>query len=296
MFCSPDHMVPTCSAACRTMSEDFDEGMCHSKLEQRLRESRLNDPMPRPTTACKTRCLRDLIFLRHITMAINFDTHPLNLHDLMFSSSGPNIRDIESSEVEPWSFTSHVVRPLRDLQQLFKNTDTDQFDKLSQLDGWVLNTLLIKINRVMRISKGPRFVKCFRADGLLNTAFVPSDERWEGLTELPKEQVDTSIWIAGIDSLFNLIRIADPALGETPNVAVIQREGVNVYVVGTGSEPAIKAGESLLRAADDAEGPVLDKSLYAYDSRSRMQATNEQQEVEATHSGDTSEFLDEGSI
>lgn len=292
MFCRVDHIVPTCSTACRELGVDFDNGICRTRIEQKLRQSHLNDPNPRPMAVCKTQCLRDLIFLRQITMAINLDKSPLDINDLMFATSGPNMRDIENREVERWSFVSHVIRPLRYLYQLFENTNTDQFLKLSQLDGWVLYTLLFKINRVMRISQGPRYAKSFRHDGMLDTAFGPWDERWEGLTNLPNGQKDSSIWTASIDSLFNMIRIADPAKGEIPNVAVVQREGVNVYAVKTDGELTIRAGEPLLRAADGVETPVVDERLYAEDPQDPME---ESQDGEEVHSGDTSEFFEESS-
>ena len=289
MFCRADHIAPTCSAACRELSEDFDKGICGTKIEQKLRQSQFYDLTSRSIADRKTQCLRDLIFLRHITVAINLDKSPLDIDDLMFATSGPNMQDRDNSEVEPWSFVSHVIRPLRYLYQLFENTNTDQFLKLSQLDGWILYTLLIKINRVMRISRGPRYAKCFQADGMLDTAFGPWDQRWEEL-ELPNAQEDSSIWIASIDSLYNMIRIADPTRGETPNVAVVQREGVNVYAVKTDDVPAIKAGEPLLRAADGVEAPVLDERLYSEDLQDRMEEPLEDEDV---HSGDTSEFLEE---
>lgn len=332
MFCRPSHMVPTCSAACRELSEEFDNGICQTKIEQKLRQSHFNDPKPRSITDCKTQCLRDLIFLRHITMAINLGENPLRTNDLMFATSGPNNRDAENGPVEPWSFMSHVIRPLRYLQHIFENTGFDQFLKLSQLDGWIINTLLFKINSAMRISKGPRYVKCFRADGMLDSAFGPWGERWDELTKVPKEQEDKSIWIASIDSLFNMIRIADPERRETPNVAVVHKDGVNVYAVKThdGKGPAIRAGEPLLRARNGVEGLALEEALYAYmregpaesmdesdgdgdgeesnsehtgDSIEESNTGEEEEDVdvdetsgddgEEAHSGDTSEFLEE---
>lgn len=285
MFCRPDHIVPTCSATCRELSKDFDNGICRTKIEQTLRQSQLNDIKPRSISDCKTQCLRDLMFLRYIAIAIDRGNSPLRINDLMFATSGPNMQDIEYEEVEPWSFTSHVVRPLGYLDHLFEKTPTDQFFKLRQLDGWIINTLLVKINRVMRISQGPRYVKSFRADGMLDSAFGPGDERWDGLTKLPKEQEDKAIWIASIDSAFNLIRIADPAKGEYPNVVVVQRERLNVYAINTNSNPAIKAGEPLLRAAEGGE-------RLAADERLEMEAMDEKEDAEEVHSGDTSDFLE----
>lgn len=289
MFCHPNHMIPTCSAACRALSHDFDSGICQTNIEQKLRRSYFTDFMPRSIADRKTQCLRDLVFLRQISMAMKLNESPLENNDLEFATSGPNMRDIENSEVELWSFVSHVVRPIRYLTLFFESSNTDQFLKLSQLDGWIINTLLVKINRVMRISKSPRYVKCFRADGMLDTAFGPWDERWDALTKPPQGEEDESVWISSIDSLFNLIRIADPTKGEIPNVAVIQREGVKVYAAKTDGGPAIKAGEPLLRAADGVEGPVLDELLYAENLAESMQETRD---GEGVHSGNTSDLND----
>ena len=290
MFCRTNHLVPTCSSACRELTEAFDNGICRTKIEQGLRQSHFNDPKPRSMADCKTQCLRDLIFLRHITIALNLGESPLRSNDLRFATSGPNMRGIEDCEVEPWSFISHVVRPIRYIHQLFENTNTDQFVNLGILDGWIINTLLVKINRAMRITKGPRYVKCFGADGMLDTAFGPWDERWEGLAEILKNQEDKTHWIASIDSLFNMIRIADPVLGETPNVTVVLREGVNVYAIETDAGPAIKAGEPLLRAAEGLEAPAVNERLHTEDLPGPMEETHDGEEV---HSGDTSEFLEE---
>lgn len=305
MFCRPDHIVPTCSSNCRELSEDFDTGICGTNIERKLRQDHFNDLKPRSMTDRKTQCLRDLIFVRHITMAINFGESPLNIKDLVFATSGPNMRRNQITEVDPWSYASHVVRPLRYLDRLFAKTNTDQFFKLSQLDGWMLNTLLSKISRAMRVSKGPRYVKCFRADGTLDIAFGPWDRRWDGLTKTPKGKEDQSVWIAGIDPLFNMIRVADSAKGETPNVAVTHREGVHVFATKVhGRGPAISAGEPLLRAADGVDSlGFLGGRLYMEGDMSELVEEMGDDDDDGDgdfdgedtelHSGDTSEFLRE---
>ncbi len=286
-------LVNKCSAACRELSEGLENGLCGTKLEQKIRKSQFQDLKPRSITDRKTQCLRDLLFVRHITRAISLCKNPLQINDLVFATTGPNMRGIENSEVEPWSFVSHVVRPIRYLHQLFLNMGTDQFLNLSQVDGWVINTLLLKINRAMRISEGPRYVKRFGADGILDSAFGPWDKRWEPMIQLAKEQEDKSVWVASIESLFNMIRVADPVLGETPNVDVVWREGVNVYAVKTqDGGPAIKAGETLLRAADDVEDPPQNEELYTGDAPDPVDEKHDDEEV---HSGDTSVFLEEDS-
>ena len=245
MFCHPTHMVPTCSAACRGQGRVFDKGLCHTSIEQKLRQNHFNDIYQRSITDRNTKCLRDLIFVRLIARAINLGKNPLGINDIMFATSGPDMRDIGYEEVEHWSFTSHVVTPLRYLDDLFRTYNTDQFERLAQVDGWMLNTLLVKINRVINVSQTPRYVKFFRPDGMLDTAFGPDDDRW---AHVPREPADQPTWIASIDSLVWLIGVANPAKGETPNVTIVRREGVHVY-----SSKAIKAGEPLLRAGNGTE-------------------------------------------
>ena len=258
MFCRPNHLVPTCSATCRELSDDFDNGLCNTAIERRLRLTRLFMLRPMPMPEIKTLCLRDLIFLRCVTLAINLNDNPLRLNDIVFATSGPNAHN---THPEPWSYVSHVVRPIRCLQQLFEDSDTDQFLKLSLVDGWVIYTLLSKIQRSMRIDQSPRYAKRFDADGMLDLTFGPGDgkERWEELVTdvVSREGNDEqfSTWTARIDLLLNMIRIADPAKGETPNVKIVQREGVSVYAVKKRGEPAvIRAGEVLLRAGVDGTG------------------------------------------
>ena len=297
LFCRPNHLVPTCSTACRMLSEDFDNGICQTTIEQSLRYDHFVHPKARSMTHRKAQCLRDLILLRHITVAINLGDNPLNSNDLMFAMSGPNMRNAANDEVEPWSYLSHVIRPLFYLHLLFDDTNTDQFLKLSQVDGWIIKTLIFKINKAMRISQGPRYAKCFRHDGTLDTAFGPWDKRWDTVTQLPKDPTHDNepIWIASIDSLCNLIRIADPALGQSPNVAIIQREAVCVYAIKTDRVPAIKAGDPLLRAAHGPEAPALPVELYAPPSPVPMDDDDDVDlyGVAEPRSGDTTEFLEE---
>lgn len=66
------------------------------------------DVKPRSMTHIKIQCLRGLILLRQITTAINLGKDPILNIDLEFATSGPNMRDIENSEVEPRSFVSQA--------------------------------------------------------------------------------------------------------------------------------------------------------------------------------------------
>lgn len=182
----------------------------------------------------------------------------------------------------------------------------------------------------MRISHGPQYAQVFHKDGSPKTAFGPGHPRWEDLTKLPEDKDDDSlVWVAGIDPLFNMIRIADPAKGESPNVLVVQKDILYVYAIKTDDGlPAIKTGEPLLRAADGVEnlallgGKVytLGAKVYTEEELDKdyLQVTEDDEDdgkdgeedhyedddeydhdheddASEPHSGDTSDFLEESS-
>jgi len=265
LFCCPTHDVPTCSSACRKSREPFDLGLCHTSTERELRNDHLIDPpTSKPLDNRKRQCLVDLLFLRIFVKAFNKRSHPLQDSDVVFATCGPNHQGAPEEE-RTWSFSANVVRPIHHLDQFFEQIRTDQFAQLDKCDGWIINTLMSKISTSMRVSKSPRYAKVFNLDGNIVSAFTPFDQGWndimheEPLREDPYPWKDKDPWIGSIHSIFNMIRIANPAKGETPNVVVVQREGLQCYAVSkNGLEPAIEAGQPLLRAADglDQEGMV----------------------------------------
>ena len=123
---------------------------------------------------------------------------------------------------------------------------------MPQLEGWVISALQAKIEKAMLVSNKPRYVKKFNEHGMLVDAFGAWDARMDNPmnTSEEKEEED-KIWIARINPLIDMIRTADPAKGEVPNVDVVHRENTTVYAVVGGEEPAIRAGETLLRAPDE---------------------------------------------
>ena len=125
-----------------------------------------------------------------------------------------------------------------------------------------------KIGDAIMISKAPRFAKVFDDEGVLATSLTPNDESWDQVTrseikpEEKEEEEKKEIWTACLNPIFNMIRIADTADGEVPNVSVVFDEGVKCYAVSSspqlqsgsnGEEErtiAIRAGERILRAPD----------------------------------------------
>ena len=318
----PKYVVPACGDTCRQLKLDLNIGLSPTYIEQELCKEHLDDRKTRSMTDRKTLCLRDLIFLRHVAMAMRRGKSPLDLPELMFATCGPHTRDISQiTEVDPWSYMSHVVRPLAYLDKHLACTHTDQFANLSKLDGWIIHALLSKISRGMRVSKGPQYAQVFHKDGKRKIVLGPGHPHWEDLTKLPdnKDDDDSIPWVAGIDTLFNLIRIADPGKGESPNVVVVQKRRLYVYAVQPDDGGrAIKAGEPLLKAADgEGNQALLGELIYTEEDLDPdcLAVTDDEEEekvegdvddeddedgdgdddASGEHSGDTSDFLEESS-
>ena len=250
MFCCGDHRIPTCSESCRKARETFDHGLCHSKIEHNLRKTHRLDTSGRLVDERRTQCLVDLLFLRTLAIAFKRNKNPLHVDNIIFATSGINDNETDEGDTKPWSYRANVVAPLDYLHQLCDNLSTDRFANLDKTDGWLIHTLMSKISKAMRITKGPKYVKIFDDEGVLESAFGPSDPRWDKIVE--SEDKDT--WIGSINPVFNMIRIADTTIGEVPNVTVVYKEGIECYAVGEHGKVAIQAGEVLLRAPDDQEG------------------------------------------
>jgi len=65
-----------------------------------------------------------------------------------------------------------------------------------------------------------------------------------------------NVWVGSIHPLFNMIRVADASIGEKANVIVKEAEGITCVATGFAreGESCIKAGEVILRPADDLAG------------------------------------------
>ena len=262
-FCCPTHCVPSCSVACCKLREPFDPGLCHTSIECELRNSHLCDhSSPVNLDGRRRECLVDLHLVRIFARTFSTRGQPLQDSDIVLATCGPNHQGYANKKSK-WSFLTHVIRPIHYIDQLLQQSASDQFDYLDKCDGWLINTLISKIDTAMRVSRVPRYAKVFNEDANLVNAFTPFDQEWADTvrTESTRREnqaepwKDNDPWVASIHPIFNLIRVADPAKGEKPNVMVVQREGVKCYAFSSnGMEPAIQRGEPLLRAADDGEG------------------------------------------
>ena len=180
--------------------------------------------------------------------ALNTGKHPLHIQETVFAAYGCSCHVDEGDAKEDWSFATHVVRPLYTLHALFESLGLDPLAHIEKTDGWVVNTLLSKLGRGMRVAVRPGYVKRYDEDGVVASGvggFVVGES-------MPGEGSDEDIAVGSVTPVFDMVRIADAQKGEQPNVCVVRKEGVEVYAAAD-----IKAGEVLLRAADGAVQPKI---------------------------------------
>ncbi|KAL8897002.1 MAG: hypothetical protein Q9207_007437 [Kuettlingeria erythrocarpa] len=272
-MCSPEHEAIYCCTTCRKHRRVFDFGVHDSKIESELRDDKVktvampleNVSYDHPRSAychSKTQTLYDLLFLRIYASALNEDEHPLEL--VKFVSGGlsrpsahaPDKSNNTKPNQMPWTFQNNIVRPIWTIHRYHESLDQDPFRYLKQSDGWVINTLLAKIQRSAIISAGAMSAIILNIDKLQKTYCYRGLEPWVSDrydTIYESEEQFNDVWVARLDPLVSMIRMADEAKGEKPNCWLKYEEGVRV-IAGQPDDPsdkkgvAIKQGEVLLRA------------------------------------------------
>ena len=265
-YCCMFQKVPTCCSACAIVRSDLEHILCLTRIEYDLRISYLRDYSLKPMPQRKIYCLRDLLFVRTFITAFKDEEPVLQQPSIAFATCGPVHRQEQPKQA--WSFTDNVIRPIHYLNSYFKSKTIDPFGQLDETDGWIINTLLSKITTAMHVTKEPRYCKLFDENGMLEQSFSPNDTYWSNLmrgselgdsdsdslfsrgrdSKSPKDDLSSDkgeeeVWIATLNPIFDMLRVADPMLGEIPNVRVVQTEGISVYALKGG----IRKGQALLR-------------------------------------------------
>ncbi|KAL8744315.1 MAG: hypothetical protein Q9190_003429 [Brigantiaea leucoxantha] len=279
-FCSGDHCTIYCCKTCRRLRRPFDTGLHGTRLEEDLRRPVPAASLPplehvppdHPRSLYnhpKAQTIYDLLFLRIYASAMSSNQNPLELvkhvngglqqaskknrHGADGKRRTPSNTSVERMKM-PWSFTNNVVRPLQSIQRYHAARNEDHFRFLKFVDGWMINTLLAKIQHSTRITRGSPIVKTFDDEGKYLGRTRINAENWNDAHSVYTQgQAVTHTWVGRLDPLLNMIREADSSKGEVPNVRARFREGVEVFAQGiTGvantSEPCIRSGELLLRA------------------------------------------------
>lgn len=189
--------------------------------------------------------------------AINRNLHPLE-NEMIRSLNGA-AQDYPSSDhrsisqpqrFQPWSYLNNVVCPISGVISCLESRGLNQFQRLEHLDGWVINTLLAKILNNTRVRTG------YRSGNLAaqKPLSAPNAEMtMDRPSSLSSEDGDGShhTWVASISPIFNMIRLADEARGEIPNVRVSEENLIVCDIVPDDLDPPIvRRGELLLRAPD----------------------------------------------
>jgi len=213
----------------------------------------------------KNNQLSSLLLLRLFATALADDTHPLQNRDLLFANCGvacqlrKPAKDEKKGKKEreaekEWNFTNNVVRPIWIIEKVLQQAGTDQWRKLEMCDGWIILTLMDKIESAMRISHGPGVAKVYSRGGMVEKTIYADDDEWRDLVDGgeggEEREGDEVVWRATIYPVLNMVRVADKGRGEVPNVRFLRREGLVGVALGEEGEVAVRAGEALVRAGD----------------------------------------------
>ncbi|KAL8708921.1 MAG: hypothetical protein Q9220_006253 [cf. Caloplaca sp. 1 TL-2023] len=278
-ICHEDHRVVYCSKVCRRHRRLFDPGLHENKIEQDLRNERFaSDHHPRMNVGsdhphskynhAKAQTLCDLLFLRIYAAALNSNQHPLEIVKFIRArlptsdaslletiSSGRPWQESEISVVE-WNFHNNVVRPISCINRFHMAHNQNHFEYLEQSDGWVINTLFIKIWRSTLMVRGALSAAIYDPKQKTKTRCHRGSHPWvsEGSDAIYDTLEDyDEVWAGALDILPNFIRPADESKGEKPNCYIKYDEGLWVIAgpprkEGGDEDVVIKVGERLLRA------------------------------------------------
>ncbi|MCJ1441850.1 MAG: hypothetical protein MMC23_002342 [Stictis urceolatum] len=231
--CPACRMVTYCSALCAIVSDEVHETMCNDRIPGIL-EARLNFALRLLTNGVmpvgnhpKATYLQLKLFLKTISLSETRLQHPLDLDEIkvlngglfkapeLAAFSGDDSSDDEDNKEEeppncqvkalPWSFDNNVVMPMR----LLKEMGFDAWENLDKLDGWVVNTILAKIDHSMRITKGFKQVKIYDSEGNLRSESVAGDTNR-----------DEDVWIGTVHPVFSLVPTIDLSKGGMANISV----------------------------------------------------------------------------
>ena len=287
-FCSDNHLSPICSHICSMMHTNYDHSsICGTGLERSILRENLCEDVTLPYRSDEEhhkQALLDLLFLRVTAYALQKDQYPLHIPQIAFATAGINFGLGGSSDsLHPWSFNANIVKPLHILHRLCTSLRIDQFSLLKRFDGWILNTLIVKIANATRFSPSAEavqsvpcshstspaspsfsttpdsttaapkahYTKFYHPSGKLDAAYLPSEPRSKVEHDLIPSACEQRTRVARMAPMLDIIRVADHSKGEKANVRIEQREGVQVFAVGKDGDKvvAIKKGEVLLRNA-----------------------------------------------
>lgn len=217
--------------------------------------------------------LLNRILYGFLESAINCNLHPLE--DEVIRSLNGAAQDYPSSDqrstsqqqrFQPWSYLNNVVNPISGIISCLESRGLDQFQRLEHLDGWVINTLLAKILNNTRIRTGYRYrnLAAEKPPSVLNAKMTM--DRPPSLSSVDGDGSHHT-WIASISPIFNMIRIADKAKGEIPNIQVSEENLIVCDIMPYDLDPPIvRRGQLLLRAPDpfpmSGQGCVFPESFF----------------------------------
>ena len=300
VICTTCNEVPYCSAKCQEEAKPYHNHVCAANIESPLHDAIPREDlipyMSLPPSASrsiythpKAQYLYDIIFLRVFAQSLKAGKHPLGNAIIRFLPSGSHAphppfsanhpfakvsqgSDILDTSTQceqpwhtlPWSFMTHVTRPIRYLHEYYKGQAIDPFTRIHECDGWMVNELMWKIKRATRVTKRPRWAKVYDEDGKM-VKEVRGEEMAKVLEERRRDAGDEEVWVGTMHPVLSLVKVADEGNGEKPNVLVEEGDVLRCIAAGVenavdkdvvmrgggeSDEPCIRDGEPILRGAD----------------------------------------------
>lgn len=147
-------------------------------------------------------------------------------------------------EMVDWSFENNVRFPLRVIHEVFHRecpkTALRALLDVTLFDGWMLETIRVKVEANMRIQRLPKLEINFDEEGKVASQFNYEQQVVESAYSPPLFRSDNDNWMASLHPLCSGIRKA--GLSETPNVRLFDRDGALVV----SATRRIDVGDALL--------------------------------------------------
>ncbi|KAK8256035.1 hypothetical protein IWZ00DRAFT_148165 [Phyllosticta capitalensis] len=178
-------------------------------------------------------------------------------------SAKPSVEDYArfKSHKMPFSLDSSVIWPL---QVLYNMGGFSTVFDIKRWDGWMLMTLMAKVDAATRIDHFIRFAKIIDADGMIKETRcidLPPMVRLHGFQKLqfgthdpsphhftdPKLANEVELLVGSLHPVANLVRVAIPP-EEKPAVRLVERNG-EVFVFNWPIESKVELGTLILSAS-----------------------------------------------
>jgi len=235
-----------------------------------------SDPFDWQISRASHTCLQHLAVVRFFSAAAHSETHVLELPGVAYLNSGafkaPDIsspdrckfgdvlcstpgdfgfcaplpehpvKPSKKCKMLPWSFKDNVILPLHYLSEL----GVSSWQALSEYDGWILNTLMAKIEHSMVVSRGSHVGKCYEEKGNLG-----SEEKTDWPTTGTRPAGCPSVvWTASFSPVLAMLREGREIKTGIGSDEEEDKANVRLYRVLNGWKVFARGGRVVLERSD----------------------------------------------